>query len=216
MQTNYKKAAIFVYWLNDYIEYIKSEDTFNPKQNMTYQRGQIVFVNFGYRIGRELGGAHYAIVIDVKNAQNASTLTVVPLKSYKGKETSYNKIYCVKLQSDLRNKLYAKGTSIKAAVFSRLLEISQQLNLPNSNISNHSLKLEKQKLKKRHKLAEDVIKYSKKLKDGSIADIGQITTISKQRIMQPCKSGDVLANIHIDLEDLIAIENKIRYLFFTS
>lgn len=216
MEFNYKKAAIFVYWLNDYIEYIRQEDRFNPNQNITYHCGQIVLVNFGYRIGRELGGSHYAIVIDVKNSSHASTLTVVPLKSYKGKETNYSKIYCIKLNSDIKGKLYAKGTSIKSEIYNRLLEIASNLNKPTNTLDDQNLKLERAKLKRRNKLAEDAISYSKKLKNGSIADVGQITTISKQRIIQPCKPNDVLSDIRINQDDLNKIEEKIRFLYFKS
>ena len=63
----YKNAALLTYWLFDYLRYLQMEDTFNPRFNIKYQRGQIVYVNFGYRIGSELGGCHYAIVLDVKN-----------------------------------------------------------------------------------------------------------------------------------------------------
>ena len=40
MKTDYKKAAIFVYWLNDYIEYIRNEKNFVPGQLINYKRGQ--------------------------------------------------------------------------------------------------------------------------------------------------------------------------------
>lgn len=83
MQKDYKKAAILAYWLRDYLGYIKNEKTFMPKRLITYKRGQIVFVNFGFRVGQELGGLHYAIVLDVKNSKNTSTLTVIPLRSKK-------------------------------------------------------------------------------------------------------------------------------------
>lgn len=183
MHSNYKKAAIFVYWLNDYIEYIKAENSFNPKQNITYKRGQIVYVNFGYRIGRELGGAHYAIVLDVKNSASASTVTVIPLKSFKDKETPYSKIYTVLLASDIKDKLHAKGISIKEANFQKLKELSKEL-LKDPNLkSDKTFRSEGLRIKKRDKLADDVLAYSEKLKNGSIADIGQITTISKQRII---------------------------------
>ncbi len=81
--TNYKKSAIFVYWLNDYISFLNEENQFNPSYNISYKRGQIVFINFGYRIGRELGGNHYAVVLDVKNSRHSHTVTVVPLNSKK-------------------------------------------------------------------------------------------------------------------------------------
>ena len=85
IKDNYKKVALLVYWLNDYINYIKNEKSFEPNRNIKYKRGQIVFVNFGFRIGNELGGRHYAIVLDQNNAPYERTLTVVPLRSNKNK-----------------------------------------------------------------------------------------------------------------------------------
>lgn len=85
IKDNYKKVALLVYWLNDYINYIKNEKSFEPNRNIKYKRGQIVFVNFGFRIGNELGGRHYAIVLDQNNAPYERTLTVVPLRSNKKK-----------------------------------------------------------------------------------------------------------------------------------
>lgn len=213
MHQNYKKAAIFVYWLNDYIEYIKAENTFNPRQNIIYKRGQIVYVNFGYRIGRELGGAHYAIVLDVKNSASASTVTVIPLKSYKGKETSYSKIYTVSLTSDIKNRLFTKGEAIKESNFQNLLKLSQKLS-ENPNLANdRAFKSAGLQIKRRDKLADSILTYAEKLKNGSIADVGQITTISKQRIIQPCKPDDVLTGLRISDDDFQLIEEKIRFLF---
>lgn len=87
VKTRYKNAALLTYWLRDYLRYLKAENAFNPKYNITYKRGQIVYVNFGYRIGSELGGCHYAIVLDVKNSKSNSQVTVIPMKSKRTKDT---------------------------------------------------------------------------------------------------------------------------------
>ena len=123
MCSNYKKSAIFVYWLNDYIEYIKQEDTFNPSFNITYKRGQIVFVNFGYKIGSELGGNHYAVVLDVKNSKQSKTLLVVPLKSKKETPTKYSQIYHIPLGQCVKHLLYNKAASKYYENFSRILTL---------------------------------------------------------------------------------------------
>ena len=51
LKSNYKKAVLLTYWLNDYLKYICREKTFKPSQNINYEKGQIVKVHFGYRIG---------------------------------------------------------------------------------------------------------------------------------------------------------------------
>ena len=60
--------------------------TYESNNNMKfkrYKRGDVIKVNFGHRIGREHGGLHYAIVLDVKNPLQSNLLTVVPLTSVK-------------------------------------------------------------------------------------------------------------------------------------
>lgn len=215
IKTNYKKAALLVYWLNDYINYIKSEETFKPNQNITYKKGQIVLVNFGFRIGKEIGGLHYAIVLDVKNSPYASNVTIVPLRSNKNKKTTYQRIYTVLLSSNIKSSLYAKATSIAEANFKRLIDIAHLLNNSPTSIEEKNLKKEGLLLKRRSTLAQNILEFSNKLKNGSIADIGQITTISKQRIIQPCKKDDILTDIIINSEDMQLIEDKIKHLYFS-
>lgn len=216
IKDNYKKVALLVYWLNDYINYIKNEKSFEPNRNIKYKRGQIVFVNFGFRIGNELGGRHYAIVLDQNNAPYERTLTVIPLRSNKNKNTRYHRIYTIALSSNIKASLYAKATSIIDANFKRLIEIGKQIYNSTSPLDKKTLEKEGAYLKKRSKLAKDILDFAKKLNNGSIADVGQITTISKQRIVHPCKKNDVLTDIIVNSNDMELIEQKIKYLYFTS
>lgn len=78
-----KKAYLISSWLQQYVEFISFEDKFNPTQNISYRRGNVVKVNLGFNIGSELGGPHYAIVIDKHNKHSANTITVIPLVSAK-------------------------------------------------------------------------------------------------------------------------------------
>lgn len=213
---NYKKAAIFVYWLNDYIEYIKAEETFKPNMNITYKRGQIVFVNFGYRIGNELGGNHYAVVLDTKNSKNSKTLTVIPLKSKKERETPYSKIYHVSLEKCVKTLLYQKAFEIKKENYKRALILSNKIHEIGIEKADNDAQIKKDLalLKRNNRIAQNVIDYTNKLKNESIADIGQIITISKQRINHPCKTTDVLTNVILPSEYMDAIEAKAKQLYF--
>lgn len=208
LSTNYKKAAIFVYWLNDYISYLNEEDRFNPSYNMTYKRGQIVFVNFGYRIGRELGGNHYAVVLDVKNSRQSHTLTVIPLNSKKEHETTYSKIYNVPLGDCVKNLLEDKSCKMSIAVKNELLKLAEEaICLSHNELIENTTKLNEKitLLTKQQKELQKILRYTKKLKSESIANVGQILTISKQRIIHPCKNYDILNGIILpnDLMDLI-------------
>lgn len=216
MQNDYKKAAVLVYWLNDYIEYIKSEKTFNPSMNITYKRGQIVFVNFGYRIGTELGGDHYAIVLDVKNSKQSKSITVLPLKSNKKKSTAYSKIYYFPLGNKIKYLLENKAYSILDANLSEALLLARQLNLAKQADPQMNPKTmpEVQKvaarLKRNRRIADSILAYAKKLNNESIADMGQIITISKQRIKHPCKPHDVLTGVILDEETLNSISGELK------
>lgn len=116
------------------------EQNFRPNYNINYRRGQVIFVDFGYRIDSELGGAHYAVVLDVKSSKQNNQVTVVPLRSDKGRDTRYLSIYTVNI-----------GTEIK--------DILDRHHCATTNMY-----------------------------DETIADVGQMCTISKMRIITPTKA----------------------------
>lgn len=209
---NYKKAAIFVYWLNDYIDYIKAEQTFDPGRNIAYKRGQIVFVNFGFRIGNELGGTHYAVVLDTKNSRHSKTLTVVPLKSKKPKETKYSSIYHVPLGSWVKDLLENKAYYFLAIKQVQSLTVIKDLT-SSAPPSEDEIKKRIAVIKRNKRIAQNILDYTEKLKSESVADVGQIVTISKQRINHPCKSKDILTGVILPDEVMQEIENKIKKLY---
>ncbi len=214
MQEDYKKAAILTYWLRDYLGYIKSEITFNPRQLITYKRGQIIFVNFGFRVGQELGGLHYAIVLDVKNNKGNSTLTVIPLKSKKDKDTIYQNIYMVPLGSILIDLLIDKADRMATAINQEATILARTHGADKIN-SDKSIQNKIKTLRKQYNDAISVLKYFNNLKSESMADIGQITTISKQRIKGPIRPNDVLANVILPDKLMKQLEDKIKFLYFS-
>ena len=68
-------------WLSSWIYYIAAEKQFDSGKLMTYKRGDIVHVNFGFNVHNELGGTHYAVVVENDNSAANGTVMVVPLKS---------------------------------------------------------------------------------------------------------------------------------------
>lgn len=78
-----KKASLLSYWIDSFTKYIKDEEDFDPAKLKAYKRGDIIKLNFGFNVGSEYGGLHYAIVINNSNPRNSSVLTVVPLTSQK-------------------------------------------------------------------------------------------------------------------------------------
>ena len=213
MKTNYKKSAILVYWLKDYLRYIKNEKIFNPRQLIDYKHGQIVFVNFGFRVGQELGGLHYAIVLDTKNSKSNSTLTVIPLRSKKDKDTTYQRTHMVPLSTILPTLLFDKSLHMIDTVNAKVLNITNKYT-SNEIKSNKILKSKLKILQKQHNDANAILTYLNNLKSESLADIGQITTISKQRIMNPVRNDDALANVIIPDNLMKILEEKIQFLYF--
>ncbi len=168
LRSNYKKAALFILWLGKYLSYQLNEQSFRPNYNINYRRGQVILVDFGYRIGSELGGAHYAVVMDVRSSKHNNQLTVVPLRSNKGKDTRYLSIYTVNI-----------GTEVKDIL----------------NRHNHT---------------------TADMYDETIADVGQMCTISKMRIITPTKARDYLAGECLSASAMTAIQDKIQLLFFEN
>jgi len=215
LKTQYKKAAILSYWLRDYLNYLKAEVTFKPRFNMSYKRGQIVYVNFGYRVGTELGGCHYAIVLDAHNSQSNSQLTVIPMKSKREKSTSYSSIYHVDLYNEIQLCMMEKSIAIideETAYIKRLIDQYGE-DLKSNPVAAKELAKSKRVLDHAQHIREFA---DNKLNHESVADVGQICTISKIRIVHPTQKSDVLHDILLSLDTMSRIEEKIEHLYFSN
>ncbi|TDK54755.1 type II toxin-antitoxin system PemK/MazF family toxin [Bacillus salipaludis] len=69
-------------WLRKFADFIYAEDNkhFEPAKLGKYKAGDIIFAEFGYNVGSEFGGSHYAVVIE-NSPLNAKMIMVVPLSS---------------------------------------------------------------------------------------------------------------------------------------
>lgn len=76
-----KQQNIFADWLTTWAKYLKFERTFKPERLKYYKRGDIVHVHFGFNVGSEQGGAHYAVVVDNNNNRTNGCVVVVPISS---------------------------------------------------------------------------------------------------------------------------------------
>jgi mRNA interferase MazF len=75
-----KRGGLFLQWLKDQNLYLKRELSFKPTSLRKYNRAEIIFVNFGFNPGSEIGGFHYAVVVD-DNEKSNPIVNVVPLGS---------------------------------------------------------------------------------------------------------------------------------------
>ena len=229
------------------MRFISFEEKFNPTRNISYKRGNVVKLNFGFNIGSEYGGLHYGVVLDMRNDHSSPVVTVIPLTSIKdGKDVHSNSV-------DLGNELYRllklKYDTISKNLKDEQTEIMQIskvfntfLNLTDNNINKvdqsevgtdeydknladakTSLESAKQLLtrltaKKEHneQEQENLLKIGSEInhmKEGSIALVNQITTISKMRIYDPRDLKGVLAGITLSEESMEKINQKVKELY---
>lgn len=207
-----KKAGLLAYWIIDYVHMLRQEKTFNSSKLLKYNRGDIVSVNFGYRIGSELGGKHFAMVLDNSNSLKSDVVTVLPLTSKK--EKSSNNYFCYELKHGLYelhekklNTLIDKCTTEISSIAMASVSASEQFE----NLTKR-LKLLNEKITE----AENLNKALEKLKNGTIVNIGQIITVSKIRILNPKKASDSLNKIKVLGDDLDEINKKLNDLYFTK
>lgn len=236
MPSEAKRADLISYWLKDFQHYISQEKSFDASKIKSYKRGDVIKVNLGFNIGSEQGGLRYAIVLDKSNKHNAKTITIVPLTSQKEEKRIYERD--VELGRELYNRLKAKYDSaldeltkerdkhtnaVKSARFllSALTEVSSEED-PSKALSdaidqtknliaseNEALRI----LRDEEINLERIKSELHKMKDGSIAKIEQITTISKQRIFDPKGSKDVLSGIQFSDTAMDKINEKIKELY---
>ncbi|MGN0422823.1 MAG: type II toxin-antitoxin system PemK/MazF family toxin [Lachnospiraceae bacterium] len=232
-----KKANLIAYWIENFAMYVKSEETFTPTRLLRYSRGNVIRVNFGFNIGKEFGGLHYAVVIDNDNKRNADVLTVIPLSSTDGKEVHERSVdlgaELYKKISDVQNKLLLNANNELDELkklnksFSTALAVMQ--NIKSDDIPSDVLKKIDSTIKFKRDIEikeahiEQSIKIIKrnnneiqKLKIGSMALVNQITTISKQRIYTPKHAEDFLYGISLSSSAMDKINDKIKELYVFS
>lgn len=225
------KGTKLAYWVKDYARFLNKETSFDPQKLIRYKRGSIVKVHLGYRIGSEEGGLHYAVVMDNANNLSSNTATVIPLTSVKPR-TDISHLHASKVY--LGSEIY---TALKKKCVALLQEIIQENNAIGAAISeinaitiDPSAKdalektekrlLQNEEIRKKQSLIDDKLAHCKKMiseiekmKQGSIALIGQITTVSKIRIYDPLYPSDVLSNIRLSPTSMDILDAKIKELF---
>ena len=225
-----KKGTILAYWVNDYVKFLSKEATFDPKNLIRYKRGSIVKVHLGYRIGSEEGGLHYAVVIDVNNSLSSSTATVIPLTSVKpgtdigrlhtSKIFLYDELF--KLLQQKINDEIADALALRDNLLESISDATQRIT---GEMGDEKAQAEMQRIvidgiiKRADQLNAKIAHCEKlqneilKMKRGSIALVGQITTVSKIRIYDPLYPSDALANIRLSDATMDRLDQKVKELF---
>ena len=200
-------ADKLAYWIEDYCRLLNFEKKFKPYMLKTYKRGDVIKVNLGYNVGNEEGGLHYCIVVDKNHSKSSGIVTVIPLTSDKGKPLHFSEVF---LGNEIYTNFINKYSSIQLSLTSHINNISKYRKEDSPSIEAVNEIIETLDLLKTWAKIENEIA---KMKSGSIALVSQITTISKQRIYDPQKTGDILSGLRISDESLDLINKKIKQLF---
>lgn len=208
------KGKKLAYWLSDYTHFLKQEQTFQPDKLIKYKRGSIVKVHLGYRVGSEEGGLHYAVVMDRENSIYSPTITVIPLTSVKP-GVDLSKLHRSKVH--LGNEVHTLLTSNFNAELRSAKQHLRDLDNLKPNFSNIA---DIEAWDKQIAVIEQQIKYCEKMKweadrmkRGSIALVGQITTVSKIRIYDPKYKNDALSKVRVSSETLDLLDARVQELY---
>lgn len=211
-----KRAQLLSYWVKTYTGMIRRENDFNPASIPRLTRRQIVNVDFGFRIGSELGGLHYAVVMDKQNSMNGDTVTVVPLGSLKEHHrASRNKII---LEDGIYTALEEKSNKqIKEAqeLVSSIWNDSE-LKAMDKNAQTEEIVKRGTAAASKLESAKASVKKMEKLKHGSVANVSQITTVSKMRIKEPTTPKSVLYGVKVSECDMEQIEKAVVELYISK
>ena len=210
-----KKLA---YWINDYVRFLKQEAIFQPEKLIRYKRGSIIKAHLGYRVGSEEGGLHYAIVMDANNAIRSPIVTVIPLTSIKpGFDSAKLPRANVNLGDEVHSLLDKALTRELKDAEEKVLALAADIEKSKANGGvTQEQKNQLQALREQVKYCKRMLSESTRMKQGSIALVGQITTISKIRIYDPKYSRDALSNIRISSATLDLLDKKVQELFGPS
>lgn len=124
-EESYHRAALLCYWIPEYLNILKRENAFDPSFQKKYNRGDIVSVNFGYRLGSELGGLHYAVVIE-DCARRSPNIVVIPLRSRKPKDNNGIHLNDVDLGDELYIKFNTKIHTVVNKLSDSISEVRKQ------------------------------------------------------------------------------------------
>lgn len=149
----FKKSNLFFSWLNTHFEYFKNENT-SYTYKRTYKRRDIIKVDFGFNVGSELGGLHYALVVEKDDNISDSTLVVVPLSTFRKKGRKIDDLYPTEVDLGILEDLIENNDEIYSyALIDQIRLISKlRIHEPRNNkllparISNEQMDLIDEKI----------------------------------------------------------------------
>lgn len=231
MSSDYKKAVNLTYWIRDYKNYLKQEDTFRPVYLPAYKYGAVVEINLGFRVGSEFGGLHYGIVVNKKDKKTSPTLTIIPMRSMKKKkhyteldlgDEFYNLAQSkvtllIEQYEEMQKNFNCEAVQIKDQIQhirSRPIAIEDEDRINELTRKVESLTQQGKDISSKIDDLENGLKRMSKLKNGSLALPNQILTISKMRVKDPLSERGTLYNITLSNTTMERLKNKFRTIYF--
>lgn len=158
--------------------------------------------------------------LEKNNSINSPVITVVPLTSVKpATDVEHLKPGCVYLGNELFTSLNSKIITTQKHLSSNIANAQERLehlkqiapsDYSSENFSElDSLQKDLANMRRESSLHSRMQTEINKMKKGSIALVGQITTISKIRIYDPKTNYDILSNVKLSNEMLDRIDNEI-------
>lgn len=207
------KADKLSYWISDWVNFLQFEPFFSPMSLRRYKHGEIIKVHLGFNVGSEEGGLHYAVVVEKENAKSSPVVTVVPLTSVKpGVNVNSLRSGNVFLGNELFTSLSSKISLTERHLNSEIELVRQIISEITKDYSEEKAQEYVSRLEKCSTELEFLTRMKNevlKMKQGSIALVNQITTISKIRIYDPKTDYDILSNIKLSNEKLDALDAEI-------
>lgn len=77
-----KTARNLLLWMSKWTSYLPKEASFRPDHLKAYKQREIILVDFGFNLGGEFGGRHYAVVLEKNNHPKSGVVLVAPITSY--------------------------------------------------------------------------------------------------------------------------------------
>lgn len=208
------KGKKLAYWIKDYANFLTQEQSFRPEKLIRYKRGSIVKAHFGYRVGAEEGGLHYAVVMDQNNSIYSPTVTVIPLTSVKpGVDLAKLHVSRVSIGNEVHTLLTSNFNAELRSAKQHLYEIKELRSNLSTQDDLEALSRKIQETQRQITYCEKMKNEADRMKQGSIALVGQITTISKIRIYDPKFHNDALSKIRVSPATLDLLDAKVQELF---
>ena len=126
-----KRSEKIAQWVDNWVKYLKIERTFNSRSIQALNRGSIVYADFGFNVGMEYGGLHYAIVLNKKDARSNHLLHVLPLTSVKETTDMSNLRY---FQLPIGNEVFKLLTNKAMQKISELTELYDSYSNKNDEL----------------------------------------------------------------------------------